>query len=691
MLSHGPQPIAYNRRMRRLCLLAAVFVLSAWGQKEPFTPQALMKLVRIGEPQLSPDSTLVAFTVETPDVEKNTKSKQIYVVPAAGGEPVQVTHDGTQNERGRWMPDSKNIVFISNRSGSSQIWMMASDGSNPRQIINIATEASGVVAAPDGKHLVFLSDVFPECKDDACNKAKLDAATASPVKARVYTSLPVRQWNQYKGVRRTHILSIPITGGPAKDLTPGPLDAPPPFLDGQDDYAISPDGTEVAYVAKLDEQQSISTNTDILTVPIEGGEVKKLVAGPGAERSPLYSPDGKMLAFRSQARAGYESDRWRLGIVDRSTGVISILTEGQDRPVESIAWSPDSTRLFYTSEDRGRGAVQVIAASGGSARAVITGASHIDDVQLSKDSKTMLYTEQSGSKPVEIYRASSGGGAAVPLTKLNDATLAQYQITAFEEFSVESADKTKIQSFLVKPAGFVAGKKYPMLLLVHGGPQGAWGEAWSYRWNPQVFASAGYVVVMPNPRGSTGYGQKFTDDVNYDWGGKPYEDIMAVADYASALPYVDGDRVAAAGASYGGYMMNWLMGHTQKFKAIVSHAGLFDLASSNVETEELWFPIWEFKGLPWENPELYLKLSPATYAKEFKTPTLVTHGELDYRVPVGQALGLFTALKVQKVPSKLVLFPDEGHWILKPQNSVFWYTTVLDWLGEWTKKAEPVK
>ncbi|HUQ94550.1 MAG TPA: S9 family peptidase, partial [Bryobacteraceae bacterium] len=586
--------------MPRLFGLLALAVSCAWGQKEPFSAQALMQLARISEPRMSPDGKLIAFTVEMPDVEKNSKSKQIYTVPVAGGDPVLITRDGSQNLRPRWMPDSKNIVFISNRSGSMQIWMMAPDGSNPRQVINISTEAAGVSVAPDGKHLVFLSDVYPECKDDACNKNKLEAEASSPVKARVYNALPVRQWNVYRGGRRTHILTVPVSGGPAKDLTPGPLDAPTSFLEGQDDYSISPDGAEVAYAAKLDEQQSLSTNTDIFAVPIEGGEAKKLAGGPGSERSPLYSPDGKLLAFRSQARAGYESDRWRLCIVDRASGQISVLTEAQDRPVDSIAWSPDSSRLFYTSQDRGRAAVQVIAATGGSARAVITGASHIDDVQLSIDSKTMVYTEQSGSKPVEIYRASSAGGAAVPLAKLNDAILGRYALSPLEEFFVESADKSKIHAFLVKPPGFVPGRKYPMLLLIHGGPQGAWGESWSYRWNAQVFAGAGYAVVMPNLRGSVGYGQKFTDEVNGDWGGRPYEDLMAVADHAAALPYVDGERMAAAGASYGGYMANWLLGHTQRFRALVSHAGTFDLAASNVETEELWFPIWEFKGLPWE-------------------------------------------------------------------------------------------
>jgi dipeptidyl aminopeptidase/acylaminoacyl peptidase len=374
-------------------------------------------------------------------------------------------------------------------------------------------------------------------------------------------------------------------------------------------------------------------------------------------------------------------------LFERASGRTVPVNEGQDRNVEEITWSPDSTRLFLVIEDRGRTTLEMAPAAGGASRAVITGASYVSDVQFAPDSKTLIYSEQSGTYPARLFRASSAGGAAVPLESLNDAVLAEYELTPFEEVWVENPnDKTRIHSFLVKPPGFQTGKKFPLLVLIHGGPQGAWGQSWTYRWNAQVFAGAGYVVAMPNPRGSTGYGQKFTDDINQDWGGKPYEDIMAVVDHLTTRPYVDAERIAAGGGSYGGYMVNWLLGHTDRFKAFVSHAGVYDLRSMAGETEELWFPIWEFHGMPWENPEVYTRLSPSSYVSDFKTPTLVIHGELDYRVPVGQGMQLFTALQLQKVPSKIVVFPDEGHWVLKPQNSVFWYRNVLDWIGEWTAK-----
>jgi len=372
-------------------------------------------------------------------------------------------------------------------------------------------------------------------------------------------------------------------------------------------------------------------------------------------------------------------------VLERATGRVNVLTESLDRWVESFTWSPDSNALFFTVEDRGRQTVEMIPTLGGAARIIVSGPSTFDDMKLSADSKTMIYTANSATAPVEIYRASSSGGEPVALTHLNDALLAQSYLTPLEDFWVDASDKTRIQTFVAKPPNFDPSRKYPVLFLIHGGPEGAWGESWSYRWNPQVFASAGYLVVMPNPRGSTGYGQKFTEDIKDDWGGKPFDDIMAVADHVITLPYADADHMVAAGASYGGYMIDWMLGHTQRFKALVSHAGVYDLRSEFGATEELWFPLWEFNGRPWDNPDTYAKWSPSYFVKDFHTPTLVIGGELDFRVPYTQSLQLYTALQMQKVPSKLLLFPDEGHWVLKPQNSDLWYHTVLEWLGEWTK------
>jgi dipeptidyl aminopeptidase/acylaminoacyl peptidase len=679
------------RSLLSLGCAALALVTTASAQKRPFDVETLLKIQRIGDPSISPDGKTVAFTVTSVDFDKNTKPVQIYTVPVAGGTPRQLTRDGSHNEDPRWSPDSNLIYFTSDRTGSSQIWSMTADGYNARQITRISTEASGPLLSPDGQKIVFLSSVYPECKlaignfDDACNKRNIDADAKSLLKARVYDSLLYRHWNEWKGKRRQHLMVASLDGTDVRDLTPVDIDVPPFSLGGPRGYAISPDSIELAYVTNTDPELATSTNSDIYVVPLAGGDSKKITLNPGGDIAPAYSPDGKYLAFLSQFKPGYESDRWRLNVLERATGRTTNLTESIDRWVENFTWTPDSTRLFFTVEDRGRTELQMINATGGGVRSIISGASTIDDVQFSGDGRIMIYSEQTGARPTEIFRANSGGGTGVALTHLNDFLLSGTQLTPLEEMWVDGADKTKVHSFIVKPPNFSPTTKYPAVILIHGGPEGEWGESWTYRWNAQVFASAGFVVVEPNPRGSTGYGQKFIDEINGDWGGKAYDDIMAVADTVASLPYVDANRMVAAGGSYGGYMVDWLLGHTTRFKALVSHDGVFDLPAEARETEELWFPMWEFHGMPQESPELYSRWNPANYTQNFKTPTLVIHGEQDYRVPLGQGLQLFTALQLQKVPSKLLVFPDEGHWVLKPQNSALWYHTVLDWLQQWTK------
>ena len=412
--------------MRRIFLVLLCAAALCVGQKQPFTVDTMMKLARINEPVLSPDGAQVAFTVQRVDLDKNAKPSQVYTVPVQGGTPRQLTTEGTTNERPRWSPDSKQIYFVSNRSGSSQVWSMNSDGSSAHPVTKFAAEAGGILVSPDGKKIVFLSNVYPECgADDDCNQRKLDEESKSKVKARIYTTLLFRHWNQWKGARRQHLMVVNADGTDLKDLTPGPNDVPPFSLGGQDDYAISPDSNEVAFAMNVDPDPATSTNSDIYVVPIGGGDVKKITTGPGADNTPLYSPDGKFLAFRSQARAGYESDRWRLMELDRATGRATSLTENLDRWVGSVTWSPDSTRIFFTVEDRGRTGLQMIQATGGGSRNIIAGASTLDDVQFTSDGRTMIYTEVTGSHPTEIYRATSNGGTGVALTHLNDAVLSQ--------------------------------------------------------------------------------------------------------------------------------------------------------------------------------------------------------------------------------------------------------------------------
>jgi dipeptidyl aminopeptidase/acylaminoacyl peptidase len=691
--------------MRNAALPALLLVTTSvpgWPAKLPFTFDAMTRLARIDDPQVSPDDKWVAFTVRTVDLPNNTVPSQIYVIPVAGGIAQRITNEGASNSRPRWTPDSKRIFYISNRpnasqiAGNSQVWSINPDGTDARPITNVPTGADGITISPDGNLVMYTSDVYPACEPSnassgvdyhaACNKSNLDKDAANKVKARVYTSLLYRHWNEYGGVRRRHLLIQTLNNtGKIRDLTPGDRETPPFSLGGPDGYVFSPDSTQIAFVANSDADLSSSTNSDIFAVPASGGMIRHITTNPGADEGPLYSPDGKYLAYRTQSRSGYESDQWRLAVWELREGRTTTLTDSLDRWVESFTWSADSQRIFFTIDDRGRSPLLMISAAGGAPRTIAQGETSISAMHFTSGDQMMVYLEESGTHPPEIYRASSRGGSGVPLTHLNDSVTNMYQLTPLERISVDGADGSKVESFVVKPPDFNPSIRYPVLLLLHGGPQGEWGESWTYRWNAQVFAGAGYVVVLPNPHGSVGYGQAFTDAINGDWGGRVYTDIMATADYMSNLPYVDGERMVAAGGSYGGYLVDWILGHTNRFKALVSHAGPFDLRSEAETTEELWFPKWEFRGLPWDNPGLYERWSPSAYVKNFKTPTLVTQGELDYRVPLGQSQQLFTALQQMKVPSKLVLFPDEGHWILKPQNSQFWYTTVIEWLNRYAR------
>jgi dipeptidyl aminopeptidase/acylaminoacyl peptidase len=489
-----------------------------------------------------------------------------------------------------------------------------------------------------------------------------------------------------------------------KDLTPGNHDVPPFSLGGQDMYAISPDGQEVAYTSNIDEVEATSTNDEIFIVPISGGTAKKISTSPGADTTPLYSPHGKYLAWRSQARAGFEADKWRLLVQDRETGTLEDSSAGLDRSVASFTWGPYET-LFYTAESQGEAPIYVTAADEMIRKHVGEpfefGRLYADDLIAIK--QKLFFSRMSIKAPNEIWVANlpeekdpivlMAPGArrpynATPVTHMNDALLSQIDMQPLESFTFKGANDEEVQGFMVKPPGFDPNKKYPLKFLIHGGPQGAWGNEWTYRWNAQLFAANGnYVVVMINFHGSTGYGQNFTDSISGDWGGAPYVDLMKGLDYVEKIyPFIDKNREAALGASYGGYMANWILGHTNRFKCIVSHDGMFNTESAYGTTEELWFPEWEFKGPPWKNREMYRKFTPHLFADKFKTPTLVIHGQNDYRLDVSEGFQLFTTLQRLGIPSKMLYFPDEGHWVMKPQNSRLWYKTVNDWVDQWCKR-----
>jgi dipeptidyl aminopeptidase/acylaminoacyl peptidase len=733
--------------MRRIAFLfVLLFSLPAFSQaKHPFTFEDMMKLKRVGEPVPSPDGKWVLFAAVDVDLAANKKTSHIWIVPLAGG-PERVLVADQDGDRPRWSPDGKRFAFISTKEGGPQVWIADFDGAagtiaGVHKLTSIATEAGGELWSSDGKNILFTSDVYPECDgapdaETACNAKRAKEVEESKVKAIIFDRLLYRHWNSYKRGLRSHLLIVPVDGSAAapRDLTPGDYDSPEFSLSGQDDYAFSPDGQEICFTSNHDKVEATSTNNDLWIVPVNAGTGGTPVApknitadNPASDSTPLYSPDGKYIAYRAQKRAGYESDRFRLMLYDRESGRKRNLTpEWFDRWAGTFTWAMHSSEIFFSTEDQGITTMWSVfptefyktvplrgpnaAVSGG-----VTGNSGLpvmnritegfdDDLTMTRDGRFLLFTRMSITSPPEVYSLGltkidqcsyrqeswvQAGGCVLPkgekLTHLNDTVLSQVAMSPLESFWFPGAFGDKVQGFLVKPPNFDPNKKYPLKFIIHGGPEVPMGDLWSYRWNAELFAASGYVVIMINFHGSPGYGQKFIDEINGDWGGAPFEDLMKGLDYAEkTYPFIDKDRECALGASYGGYMANWVLGHTDRFKCIVSHDGMFNTYSAWGTTEELWFNNWEFKGTPYTNPEMYEKWNPRNFAKNFKTPTLVVHGQLDYRLDVSEGFQLFTTLQTMGVPSKMLYFPDEGHWVLKPQNSQLWYKTVNDWVDQWT-------
>lgn len=664
--------------------------ISAQTQKRAIQFDDLIAMHRVSDPQVSPDGKWVVYVVATPDMQANHSMSNIWIAPANGGEERQLTRSGSDS-RPRWSPDGRQIAFLSSRDGAAQIYVMSVFGGEASRVTFLSTDVDNEIWSPDGKSMAFTSRVYPDCRNDACNKARDEAAAKNPVKAHIATRLLYRHWTDWADGKRSHLFVTAVTKGTPRDLAPGAdYDVPPFNLGAPEAIAFSPDSAELCFTANTDKDEALSTNGDLFTVPVSGESgPKRITTNKGDDWGPAYSPDGKWIAYRSQMTAGYESDRWRLMLYTRSNGEHADLTANFDRNVESYEWSPDSRTIYFQAEDKAEMPIYSIPAAPGNSPKIVVADGFNAEFSLSADGRRLVFSRSSLTYPAEIFSASSDGTDVRQVTHQNAALLAPLELPAAEAFWFTGANNTKVEGLLVKPPHFDATKKYPMLLLVHGGPQGAWDDDWGYRWNPEVMAAPGYVVVMINPTGSTGYGQKFTDAIQSDWGGKPYVDLMDGVDYAIAhFPFIDSTRLAEAGGSYGGYMTDWIATHTGRFRCLISHAGPYDLVSMYGATEELWFVEHDLRGTPWSDPETYAKWSPSTYAAalgKFHTPMLVIDGELDFRVPYTQDLELFTALQRQGVPSRLIMFPNEGHWVLKPQNSKLWYHEFLDWLATYLK------
>jgi dipeptidyl aminopeptidase/acylaminoacyl peptidase len=668
--------------------LLSVYIVSYCQAKRAMVFDDLISFGRVSDPRISPDGSRVAFVITYPNKILNKMNSNVYLVSVNGGPARQLTAASGTNNSPRWMPDGKTIAFVSNRDGESQIWTIPVDGGEAKKISNISTEVSGLVVSPDGKWFAFSSDVFPDCQSDDCNKHRLEALEKSKVKAKVFESLLYRVWNYWKDGKRSHLFVMPSAGGTATDLTPGDYDTPPIDLGGAWDYAFSPDSKEIAFERNTDPVVAVSTNNDIYVVPVGGGTPKKITDNPANDSQPLYSPDGKYIAYRAMKRPGFEADQNQIVLYDRTTGTLENVSSAFDYSFNEVLWSPDSRSLYCTADDKGNETIFRISIPD-KKLTVLKSDGFNRSIAASPDGKTIVFLSERANSPTELYQMDSEGQNVTELSFVNTERVAELDMKPVETFWFEGAGDAKVEGLLLKPPAFDEKKKFPVVFLVHGGPQGQWEDNFHYRWNAEMFAARGYVVVMINPRGSTGYGQKFTDEISGDWGGKVYTDLMNGLDYVlKACKYTDGNRVAAAGASYGGYMMNWIAGHTGRFRCIVTHDGVFNPISMYGTTEELWFPQWEFRGTPYSDPKLYEKWSPLNFANSFKTPTLVVHGQQDFRVDVSEGFQLFTALQRHGVKSKMLYFPDEGHFVTKPQNAELWYKTVLDWIDEYTRQTD---
>jgi dipeptidyl aminopeptidase/acylaminoacyl peptidase len=750
--------------MRRIFVVFGFFLVLLAGalaqpapQKRPMTFDDMMAMKRLGEAAVSPDGKWLAYSVTTVNLAANTKTPELWLQAIAGGVPMKLAVAEPGDSDPEFSADGKRILFISGREGGQQVWIADFDTAtgattDAKKLIAIATGADSPKWAPDGRFVVFLSAVYADCPaitmadfatGNQCNADRDKALADSKVKAQIWTQLLYRHWDHYTGEKRSHLFLVSVETGAVRDLNPGDAHDVPPFSldDSSCGCDFSPDSKELAFTENPDPVPAISISAQIYTLDLTDPAAKpvKVSASAGGNFNPAYSPDGNYLAWRSEARAGYESDRFRLWLYHRETKTGKDLLADAKLPnmapahfdlwVDEFAWEEDSQHILFLSGEKGEAPIYRIGATGGELRRMGKAAGEWSDIHpLLKSDKEMvvgslvrvdeppevvlgeLQQMDDGVHVIHVYsedlhRPSEDITPPVyvpqQITHLNDALLARLDLPKMEDFWFTAQDGTKVQGFLIRPPGFDASKKYPLKFLIHGGPQGAWGDDWSYRWNAELFAANGYVVVMINPRGSTGYGQAFVEEVSGDWGGKPFTDLMTGLDYAEQhYPFIDKSRECALGASYGGYMANWVLGHTNRFKCIVSHDGMFDAESAFGSTEEDWFNIWEFKfpntqgGHPWDyygkpddqNP--FRKWSPSLYAKNFKTPTLVIHSQLDYRLDVSEGFQLFDTLQLLGVPSKMLYFPDEGHWVLKPQNSQLWWKTVNDWVDEWTKGGD---
>ncbi len=682
----------------RTIVVCCVLLLAAGAvtaEKHPFNVHDLVAMQRIGDPQPSPDGSRVAFVVTTMDLEANKGRRDIWMAATDGSKVHRVTTDIANDWSPRW-GDDETLYFLSSRSGSAQVWRWDFSANVAAQVTDLPLGIDVFKTGPDGGALYAGLAVFPDCEDSIpCTEKRLAEKAAEKTSGMIFDKVFVRHWDTWKDGRRNHVFRIPIANGSAGapvDLMAG-VDGDCPTIPwgGDGDFDVSPDDKWLVYTAKVVEgsEEVWSTDWDLWAVPTDGSKAAKCLTEENKawDAAPAFSPDGSTLAYLAMVRPGYEADRYRVMLMDWADGSTRNLTEKWDRSPGSVVWAPDGSALYGSANNVGHHSIFRIDPANGAVSAILT--PHTNSSPSPLADGRVVFSRDSLVSPAELYVLPAGGGEPAQITHLNDERLAGIEFGEYKQFSFTGANHDEVFGYLLYPANRDLEKKYPLAFIIHGGPQGSSDDHWHYRWNPQIYAAHGYATVMIDFHGSTGYGQDFTDAIRNDWGGAPYEDLMKGLDHVLRTHlWIDSERMAAAGASYGGYMINWIQGQTDRFKALVCHDGNLDEFMAYFDTEELWFPEWEHGGTPWENPEGYRKHSPSAFLKNWKTPELVIHGALDYRVVDTQGLGTFNALQRLGVPSRLLYYPDENHWVLKPLNSIQWHEVVLDWMDTWTAAEE---
>jgi dipeptidyl aminopeptidase/acylaminoacyl peptidase len=702
-------------------VVAGTLTSPAVGQPapRPFDAHDLVTMARLSDPQVSPDGASVAYVLRTTDLEADRGRTDLWLVATEGGDPRRLTTSPESDTSPRWSPDGESLYFLSSRSGSTQVWRLPMVGGEAVRVTDLPLDVGGFVLSPDGSRLAITLEVFPDCETLRCTVERLEAEEASEANGRLYDELFVRHWDTWKDGRRAQLFVVPAEPrAPSEEaedasepvvVTRGlDADVPSKPFGGMEEVAWTPDGEGLVFTARdAGREEAWSTDFDLFLASADGSSapVKLTTENRAWDTQPAFSPDGGTLAYLAMERPGFEADRLRIvlrewsasGSAGSSTGEWGpprVLTDDWDRSVGSMAWAPDGRTIYVTAGNVGNTALFAVDAKDGSVREVVT-EGHVRSPQPflpaggGSGRERIVFGRDTFDAPVDLYSVAAEGGEPARLTEVNAERLAEIRFGGYEQFDFSGWNDETVYGYVVKPVGFDAegdpDRTYPVAFLIHGGPQGSFDNDFHYRWNPQVYAGAGYAVVIVDFHGSTGYGQEFTDSISGDWGGKPLVDLQqGLAAALERYPFLDGDRVCALGASYGGYMINWIAGNwPDRFRCLVNHDGVFDLRSMYFSTEELWFPEWDLGGPYWEAEEQYAAHNPASFVASWRTPMLVVHGALDYRVPLGQGLGAFTALQRQGVPSEFLYFPEENHWVLSPANSLQWHETVLDWLERW--------